>query len=775
MSFPLIGGGKKKKNSSTKQDVNVPKVKRHTETMASVMQESVVETILSEFKENSRFCVQSDNNTFYVGLYFDTERIGGLSKKSSKDEAKGQLIESINSGYISSLITSELMSVESIVFIPNQRTLTAMNEYELLRNLNFPLCYISTSGDDVEVTDVNVTIKDCMDILDNIVDIESILMDMKPGVATEEALIEAEDESQGTFVDSEANDDDDFEDEEADNSNKEEEFEDAGAGFSEQGSRGTYENSFSNMTDVDSEPEPESLPFDDNDSAVRDNVKGYADDMGVEFNDDFSYNDNNYDDDENWDDGQEEEEDRVEYIQDDAYEQVLKRRLYSDDLGLEISTEPFDAEIMHQNKFIDFSTDRKGGWLDEQLNNMSREANTELKRIHRDNLIKCRSQYFNLISLFCRDLVNKLDYTDKNTKFGQMYFNILEEYNSDLDKLNEKIAERKRLLNDEFDKNVKSAANAAAEQAAQEYRERHNRQHTDRLYRIESDCKEEIEDDRSKAFRQLHDMRREEAAKAIDIAIHESMIEVSKMYQELLKEEAVLYKNHLDKMSKFLEDNRDKEMARVDVLRRDLQESDRANAVMAEYSAKMEALRAEFNSKKEMMESQLKTLERRHQEEILIQKQNYQREITQMNDRLVSADEESSKLRDQIVHMDEVKDKQYEGRIQELAGEREAFSRKYEHLADMQKKQGAVILVASVVGVIAALAVGFAAGMFATGGANDKIQNIQLPPGYVLIEKEDGTSAVVPEGSDVVNITDEDETKIPGSDNVEAESDSSSK
>ena len=64
MALPF---GKKKKAEAAAQS-DAPKVKRHTETMASVLQESVVETMLGYFRNNSAFVVIHEGRTYY-GYY----------------------------------------------------------------------------------------------------------------------------------------------------------------------------------------------------------------------------------------------------------------------------------------------------------------------------------------------------------------------------------------------------------------------------------------------------------------------------------------------------------------------------------------------------------------------------------------------------------------------------------------------------------------------------------------------------------------------------------
>ena len=725
--MPLPFGKKKKKDAQAEPvQSNAPKVKRHNDTMASVLRESVVETVMSEFKANSPFVVQFGGKTYYVGLYFDTETIGGLSKKSSRDEAKGQLIESISSGHIAALITDELMQIESMVLIPNSATLDAMTEYEILRKLSFPLCYVSPDGQDIELTGVKKTVDECIDMLslgNNIGD--ELLAQSPPGAASmeEDDLEPAEDETQGTFVDQEP--DESFED-------------DAGAGFSERPPevRDGFE---LRQDDQYEDPDDDDMPFesDTQDDIGYDDVLGdsdspdYPDDEPDDDDDDMSYQDDDDD------------EEVIETVDGSAFEQAISRRLYSGELNLEITTEPFDSKFMHQNDVVLFDESRPEGWLNEQLNQMAKAANLELRRMHQENLLRCRSLYFDMISRYCDEITRKLDYQDENNPFGQMYVAILDEAQESERNLGALIDERKRIIQEEFEQGVKNAADSAAATAAQEYRERHSRQHSDRMYNIEFECREKLKDDKQDAIRQMNDMRRAEAATQLDVGVTTALKEVSDIYLKHLEEERAFYEKTQKEMAAFLDENRAHEIARISTLNEELAQTDRANAVMAEYAAKMQTLRDQFATQETLLKAEADRLEKHHRDQIQELKMSHKSELQALQDKLATSAGEADKLRDQLVHMDEIKDKQYEARMQELAGEREAFSRKYEHLADMQKKTGAIIIIAAVIGIIAALAVGFAAGMFATRGDSTGFQNIQLPEGYVLVTNEDGSARVV--------------------------------
>ena len=70
--------------------------KKADEFMSSVINESVVETVLEEGYAGQDFLAYEDK---YIGLFLKVEDMGGLNVKVAKrDEDKSQIIEAINSG-----------------------------------------------------------------------------------------------------------------------------------------------------------------------------------------------------------------------------------------------------------------------------------------------------------------------------------------------------------------------------------------------------------------------------------------------------------------------------------------------------------------------------------------------------------------------------------------------------------------------------------------------------------------------------------------------------
>lgn len=138
--------------------IPVGKAKPNIYQRAELFHETVIETIMDSWRK----CRQMQTHLYagfpYVGIVLDMNRpdIGGFTQKSKRDEQKGTIIECINAGRISTLITPGLSERHLFVFLPNASTLAAIGEFRLLTSGAFQICFVSARGD-VQLTDLDIS------------------------------------------------------------------------------------------------------------------------------------------------------------------------------------------------------------------------------------------------------------------------------------------------------------------------------------------------------------------------------------------------------------------------------------------------------------------------------------------------------------------------------------------------------------------------------------------------------------------------------------------
>lgn len=172
--------------------IPVGKAKPNVYQRAELFHETVIETIMDSWRK----CRQMQTHLYagfpYVGIVLDMNRpdIGGFTQKSKRDEQKGTIIECINAGRISTLITPGLSERHLFVFLPNASTLAAIGEFRLLTSGAFQLCFVSARGD-VQLTDLDISYNGVAGLILDDISAQDLIVSALEGYDPNRDLIDA--------------------------------------------------------------------------------------------------------------------------------------------------------------------------------------------------------------------------------------------------------------------------------------------------------------------------------------------------------------------------------------------------------------------------------------------------------------------------------------------------------------------------------------------------------------------------------------------------------
>ena len=672
--------GREKKVDANVQDVNeqtAPKKnKKRNEMMSSVLSESVLEVVLDDLRKNKRFIAEKDGQPVYIAMWLDVDDIGGLSKKQAKDEAKGSIIELIKGSSIKTLLTPELLESEEIIFVPEATTLDRMGEYSLLVNAPYTLGYIYDDGSiensyietEYDMFVKYIELKDDIDYFLRGHDVPWVEQSedetYEEDVMSDDVVMAHDEDEDTPFGEGEGDDKDYAIDEFAEMES---------AGFDENYMEGS---DFDKMDDTDLDNMEEDLVPED-EEVITDEIV---------------------------------EEEPVE-VDDYTFEKTIKRVFYSDELGLEVTTEPFDLQFMHGNNFVPFSEDRGDGWMNEYLSNISKDANSEIQRAHQQNILEMRELYYRLLSGYCETIKDKLDVEDDTTLTGQIMNNLREEYQMHQDNMYNEVSQRRSDKNKDWTEKLEQVGEDAKIAAQQQYRERYGRQHDEELLRIEPTLKQQLEASHNKAVRELHEKRRADAAIMLDEGITATLGKVSEIYKERLNEEQEIYEFHRDALMNFIQDNRENDIAHDKILAQELAQSEKADAVMREYHEKLDAQTVDFAAKRESLEAEIQKLVRQSEDELKRQEDKHNQYVEDLRKELADARNHVNKLVDDYKMLDQKKEDEYRLRLTDKEYEIEKLSSNFERVGRSNRRQGGFMIALIIVAVIASLFVGMVFGM----------------------------------------------------------------
>lgn len=678
--------------------------------LSGLLHESVPETALSFFKANSTFTVEHDGAEMYIGLMLDTSAIGGLSKKDRRDEVKGSIIEQINSGRIRTFAPLQMLKDGKFVIIPDAETLDVIMEYSLLSNAPYKLAYVDGNAN-VYPTDVSVSYAQMVNVAEGTSDISTILGEHR-AEDTSEDLEPVEDE-QDDVMPEDDNIEDDVEAEDMED--------DVPDDFS------------------DDEPELDDAPDEPvDDFAGEDDIEDEDDEI-VEDEDDGS-------DDDEYDEYEEEEEPEQDITENDI-EKTLNRRFHSMELGLEVTTNPFDLHFGEAyNALTLFRTDRPAGWLNDYLNEISSEANETLIQLHNKNLFVLRTMYLNLINKGCMSIEQTLDTERADGKYGKLLNAIRRAKVAEIENLDMRVSAKKTEIDDAWQKKLTEVGEQAASAARRQYEDRYYEQHQMELFNVEPDMRESIEAEALRAKAEMLDNRRQDAAKRLDMIESETLIEITKKYAEMLDDEKKVYDEYHTRIVNYLDDNRKEDIAHTNALAEELAQKTKADKVKDEYTVKINAMTAEFEAKRQQSADELARIQRRCDEELAERQARYDSIVDDLNKQIEQLKEERRELLENYKAMDGRIHGEYASRINQMENDKAAVSEELKHVTEVHKRTSRIAIFAVIVIAIACAAIGiifgYSAGSSMTNDVTKEYSQTVIETQATSVQPTTASSAV---------------------------------
>lgn len=673
------------------QEQEQPKrAKKAQDMMSAHIKETVLEASLQSFAENKAFIVERDGKRLFVGMLVKGDDIGGFDRKSLRDEAKGGIIEAIDSGAIKIYASEDMLSDEVFIIIPDAVTISNMDEYTMLTEAPYTVAFVDETGV-VEDSEVSVDYATFANVVEGSVDIMDVLADLGFDFAKTDEDVP---ETQVTSVMEPVGDVPPV-DEAADETEDEFDLDEPMTG-----------EEAANFDDDDiSDDFEDELPVDEYGD---DNFSVTGDGAGAEPIDIDAMIESGDTSVEVEDDDDDEEFDTV--VSDERYNEAIARTFYSDDLGLEVTTAPFDSQFMHQNPYVPFEENREKGWLNDYLNEMSRDANLDMKKLHQDNLFRMRKEYYNLISMHCAKIRDETDPENPNSQYHLIKKGILDAYDQKESNLDRTVSERKDKVENAWNDMLEKVGKNAADKAKAHYVERYGAQHQHELFAIEPSVKSEMDSKMRDGLREMNAQRRSDALTRLDEGINQILVDVSERYMKCLEQETAHYKEWRERINAFIDEHRKDDIAHDKALAEELAQSEKADRVLAEYTEKLNAQTADFQARSDAMRQDVERIKQENAEAIAKLKEDNAERVAQLNDEKSILQNRIDELIKKYAELDEKKAGEYESRVQTLKDENAAADIRYEQLVKTNRRSAIISVGLAIVAVIAACAIGILIG-----------------------------------------------------------------
>lgn len=619
----LFGKGKRKSSDGEDDKVVVKSQKKgggrsggrsRSDMLLSVFSETVMDQAVSEMRDNPLFTVDLGGHPFHVVWLLKASDIGGLNKRMKRDEDYGAVIQCMSNGRIKYVLNAAMNKADYVGFIMDKDTVDAMDEFSLLKNVTYHAMYVSDENPSKDMLmdgDVQLSFEDAKLVISgerDIVDLmkergSSVLAQVPSGEATvnydhQDVFVDGSRDISTPFVTGdkdveevsqveETEPEDEYADEVDGISDLDESGIDAalGGGAAEMGGdEYAMSRQAADGADIARQANPSTFereePYEGPyvpDTADKESVDAFAEEQAA------------------------------------SASEALTSRYFTSDLGLVVDADAFDSHFGEGIPIAYFDEDRGEGMLNEYLSQMSIAANSELAQMHGQHMYMLRERYLRMLTLFADSLVDSYDISSTRNAYGQAYAQLLQKFSEDnTDDGIQRLIEPKRAeLRAEFESRVKSAGEAAAAAAENEYREHHTDEFRASLRDLEAQTRADVEISHVAELNRLNEVRRLAAAKEFDLGRERILEQTSRIQAEYMQQEDDLYRYHMQAMNKWIDDNRKDDIAYAATLREQQRQLEEAERVRNEYAGYVEAERNKFEQSQARMEAELKEVEAR--------------------------------------------------------------------------------------------------------------------------------------------------------------------
>ncbi|MFD2024170.1 hypothetical protein [Promicromonospora aerolata] len=656
-----------------------------------MVRETAIPAAVELLRSNSRFVFPS--GTAWVILVLTADAIGGLSRRHSRDEAKGSIIELIGSDQIHTVATAEMLEEEVFGIIPTDETLARMEEYSLLTGAQYAWAVVwQKSSGELLVDVVNEatflqarTVAAGTTTLEDAVGMQAwaehsglVVEDAAgpelaaaPG-ADFEPVRTAEDEDDGIF----------------------------GSGSGDDVADPDDEPVFGDVVDAEAaEYEGADAPVFDEDAGIDDDggapVEPEATGAALEEVDDGQGVEGGYREDDNVSGT----EDVVSLADQDQVREVIARRFLSEDLDLAIRLDEFHATFAIGAPVVQIDVPEGATeWLGDQIAQLGRQANAELAQLrfaHEDEL---RALYVNLMSAHAEQVIREVA-TDRDGALYKLLKEAAEsEHQERLAEKEQRIRTRRAGIVREYEEQAARLAQQAAMQAEIQYKERNR----PRMEREQVDAVAEIEriidNDRTRDQQEILRVRRQHAALKMQTGqtrIFELLQERHSQYLAAEEERLGRWKIEIQTV---VDDNRKADIAQAETLAEHLRTVDEIGTMRREQEALVESMRTEHTHRIGRMEDELERLRTDTITRMKARDEEWQHSLNLEREKTSSQTSRVADLLRQVEMVEDTTARQYEARLSELTTDKESYANALARASEVQGRSSklfTILVVAS--------------------------------------------------------------------------------
>ncbi|WP_424863094.1 hypothetical protein [Streptomyces sp. MMS24-I29] len=703
--------------------------KKPDELLSSVVRETAVPAAVELLRQNKRFSFPS--GTAWVMLVLSADAVGGLSKRHGRDEAKGSIIELIDSDQIRTVATAEMLEEEVFGLIPDEETLARMEEYSLLTNAVYAWAVVwqkpggelvvdlvadATFAQAQRVASGATPLKEAVGAQvwaehSGVVEAEAAdgTGTAGPGADTDTAgETAAVVQTDGGQLDDDDEGDEIFdplpgdEDDVPEYTGDEPLFEEIPDEFrfdDKSGGTGTEDDSAAAESGVEVAVEAE--PAYDETAGFKEFDGDETDVYGT--------------------DGAEmspsEHEDGVLLADQEQAREVIARRFLSEDLDLDVRLDEFNATFAIGAPVVQIAVPQGATeWLGDQVAQLNRQANADLAQLRQAHEDELRTLYVNLMSAHVEQVIRDVATDREGSRYKALKDGADQAHQGRQEQKERRIREARARIVRDYEAQARKLAEQAAIQAEIQYKERNR----PKMEREQADAVSEIdrviENTHSHDLQEILRVRRSDAALKMQVGMTRIFEVLAERQTEFLAVEEERLGRWKDEIQGIVDDNRQADIVQANALAEHQRTVDEVGILRREQEELLESLRNEHADRIRRMEQEL---DRNRQDAITQMRARdaeWQGRFDLEKAKTDSATQRNTDLLMQMETVESIIDSRYQKTILDLKSERDSYSVAMGRAAEVQKRANgtliALVVALSLLSGVAGFIGGAASGLF---------------------------------------------------------------
>lgn len=662
------------------------KKRKPSEMLSNVIMESTPSAAIQLMRETPAFALPNGKSWVVLGL--PVANIGGLSQKHKNDEAKGSIIELIKADNLKTVATAEMLESEIFAFIPTEDTLFRMDEYGLLKNAKYVWVSMTQTDGDTLTAD---PISDA--------DYASAVA-VSRGDTTLAALLPE------VWVWGGGNPDDAV-----------------APATQAMGQVPVSEDPFAEAGVVEPVADPHDNPFADNPeddgvdygSMVEDDSEGDEfgplDDAEDEFPEEYAAEAEAQEPEAIAVAGTDYPYDPERVVTEEEVQATIARRFLTTDLDLAIDLETFEVNFNTNADAIVFPLeDEATDWLGRQVNQLARQANTELEALHYGKIDELRELYVSLMSQHIESVIAHVSPDREGSYYKALMEAARAELSSRQNRAPEEASAQRKELNTRYEADAASHGRQAAEHAEAQFRRQNRARHERELAEITALTERGAEEIYNGAQQSILEIRRKDADTRIDLGTTKILEVLMERQAENREASAELIKSWSGQITEFIDANRKDDVARAETLSLKLSRENEVAAVRSEHADRVRELKLEHQDKLDRMEKDMRKVRKAALTKLAAREESWGHNLTQAQQRTTEVE---GRLREALQRADNLDDSykaQYSQQIEILERDKNSYALELERAAKIQGLSSKTMIGFVIVAAFAALLVGFIIG-----------------------------------------------------------------